>query len=137
MIVTFTPPDGEARVYTFDPDTFPYPDSERVEELTGMLWEEAKAAIIKGGAKARRALAYCFERRAHPSLSWASFGDFPSSAIKVEFTKDEIEKMSAAAMTTPGLTEAEKVIVKEQFSAMLEDAPEAPKAPVPSGESST
>lgn len=133
MIVTFTPAEGEKRTYVFDPDTFPYPDSERVEELTGLLWEEAKVAIIKGGAKARRALVFCFERRAHPALSWATFGDFPTSAIAVDFDRAELERMAATVDSTPGLTEDERALARAQFAELMEDAPEVPKAPEPRG----
>lgn len=133
MIVTFTPAEGEQRSWIFDPDTFPQPDSERVEELTGLLWEQAKEAIIKGGARARRALVYCYERRTHPSLSWATFTDFGAGAIKIEFTRDELEKMSAALDTAPGVTEADKAEARIAIASLLEDAPETPKAPEPHG----
>jgi len=137
MIVTFTPSEDDVRKYTFDPRTFPNPDAERIEELTGLPWAEANAAIMKGSAKARRALVFCFERRAHPSLSWAAFGDFPVSAIQVDFDRSELETMAEKVDTTPGLSEADKAAAREQFATLMEDAPEVPKAPEPQGVSST
>lgn len=133
MIVTFAPPGSPPRTWIFDPDTFPQPDSERVEELTGLLWEEAKEAIVKGGAKVRRALVYCFERRDHPSLSWASFGDFPAGAISVEFTKDEIEALAKQVESAPGLSDASRAETLAGLAGLLEAAPDTPKAPVPHG----
>lgn len=134
MIITFTPTDGESRTYLFDPQSFPNPDAERVEELTGLTWEQAKVALLQGSAKVRRAVVFCFERRTHSSLSWSSFGqDWPVGAVLVEFSRDELERMAAAVESTPGLSEADRASAAEQFEALMEDAPEAPKAPVPHG----
>lgn len=133
MIVTFSPPGSDPRTWLFDPDTFPEPDAERVEELTGLLWQEAQEAIVKGGAKARRALVFCFERRDHPSLSWASFGDFPAGAISVEYTKDEMAKLAEQVKTAPGITDSVRAETLDALAGLMETAPETPKAPEPRG----
>lgn len=129
MIVTFKPDEGEARVYEFKPDRLMFVEAEELERLTKLPYEGGfQQAIFEGSALARRALTFVFEKRTHPTLAWKTFGDFPVSAIKVEYDKSELADMRAALATAP-LTDEERAQASAAIDQLEVDAPEAPKAP--------
>ena len=136
MIVTFTPVEGDSRAYDFKPQKLMSVESETVERLTGKPYLEAVQAVVQGSALARRALVYVLEKRAHPTLSWASF-DFPFDAVEVEFDRDELATMREAVATAPGLSDAERDQATTALAAMEEAAPVVPKAPEPSDVTAT
>lgn len=135
MIVTFSPVDGEPRRYVYDPDTLPNPETFVIEDLTGKTWLQAQQDIEAGGQKARTALVYCFEKRTHPSLSWDAFvsSGFPAGAIEVEYTREELEARRRAIADSTLLPAAQQAQALAALDVLMEDAPEAPKAPEPRG----
>jgi hypothetical protein len=136
MIVTFTPTEGDSRVYEFKPRQMPNSEAEQIEALTGKNYAEAVSLVQSGHALARRALVYVFEKRVHPTLSWKTF-DFPYGAVEVEFDRDEFAAMSAAVASDSSLDETARAEALAQIAELAEDAPEVPKAPAPSDVSTT
>lgn len=138
MIVTFKPDEGEARVWDYQPDRLMYPEAEEIERLTGMAYEgDFQQAILQGSARARRALAFVFEKRVHPSLAWKSFGNFPAGAIKVEYDRSELARFREALASAP-MTDEERQQASDALDVLEVDAPEAPKdPPAPTVEPST
>lgn len=132
MIVTFKPDDSPGRVYDYKADKLMFPEAEELERLTGMPYEgEFQQAILQGSARARRALAFVFEKRVHPTLAWKTFGDFPVSAVKVEFDLDELAEFRTQFETDPALTDTEREQALAALAELEVDAPPAPKAPTP------
>ncbi len=136
MIVTFTPTEGDSRVYEFKPRKMLSVEAEEIERLTGKTFSEAVAAVQSGSALARRALVFVFEKRTHPTLQWRSF-DFPYGAVEVEFDADEYGAMSEAIRVDPSLDDDSRAEVLAQLAELAEDAPAVPKAPGPSDVSTT
>ncbi len=136
MIVTFTPVEGDARIYEFKPRKMLSVEAEEIERLTGMTFSEAVTAVQSGSAKARRALVYVFEKRTHPTLQWKSF-DFPYGSVEVDFDRDEYDAMTEAIKADPSLDDDSRAEVLSQLAELAEDAPEVRKAPAPRDASTT
>lgn len=126
MILTFSPDDGEPRVWQVKLDRLMQPEAELIERKTGMTYDGFGAALLQGSALARRALAFVFEKRTHPTLTWESFGDFAVSAITLEFDAEEMaDAIASVEKSMPDGDERDAVLV--QLRALAEDAPQAPK----------
>lgn len=137
MIVTFTPVEGEKRTWEFRADKIMQPEAELIERRTGMTYDQFTQAIVQGSALARRALVFVFEKRVHPTLSWDAFGDFPVTAIQVDYDRDEMAEILKQVRESPGLTDEERAGVVAALEAAALEAPEPPKAPEPNVEVST
>lgn len=131
MIVTFTPTEGDVRIYEFKPRLLPNSDAEMIERLTGQTYQSFVQAATSGSAKARRALVFLFEKRVHPTLKWETF-DFPYGAVEVEYDRDELAAAREAVEDDGSVDEDAKAVFVAQLRELEESAPEVPKAPAPS-----
>lgn len=131
MIVTFTPTEGDSRVYEFKPREVLNSDAEMLERLSGVNYQQFVQRLTAGNAAARRAVVYMLERRAHPTLKWDAF-DFPYGAVEVEYDRDEYAAMREAIEADKSLDDEARASVVASLTELEESAPEVPKAPEPS-----
>lgn len=128
MIITFTPAEGEKRVWEFTKSTLMSVEAEVVEEKSGKTFDETIEAAFKGSARARRAIVYVLEKRTHPTLAWAAF-DYPVDAVEIQFDRDEIGRLREELEKRSGLSDAERADVLVSLERAESELPEVPKAP--------
>lgn len=134
MIITFTPAEGEKRVWEFTKSTLMSVEAEVVEEKSGRTFDETIEAAFKGSARARRAIVYVLEKRTHPTLAWAAF-DYPVDAVEIQFDRDELGRLREQVEKRPGLSDAERAEAIEALSQAEAELPEVPKAPAVTSDS--
>jgi hypothetical protein len=128
MIVTYEP-DGssEPTVWTIDLDNdFRSSEMEQIESLTKLEYgSEFILALMRKGAKARRALLYILLRRQHRTLKYNDL-DFSNKQLTVEMDKDEWAAEREKLVEDKKVPEAEKVERLGVIDLLMANAPEAP-----------
>jgi hypothetical protein len=134
MLVTYTP-DGSAEPTTWNIDLdndFRSSEMEQIESLTKMEYgSEFILALMKKGARARRALLFILLTRQHRTLKYKDV-DFSNNQLLVEMDKSEWAKEREKLLEDNKIPAAEKAERLEMIDLLAADAPDAPgKAPAP------
>lgn len=112
MIVTYSPADGQQRTWQYKSAELPSADAEALEEVVPPSFDEWQQQLLRGGAKARRALLWVLLRRDDPTLK---FGDveFRMGELEVEFDSDEKQRALAEVEKDPNIAEEDKAQLRE------------------------
>lgn len=141
MIVKFTPTEGDTRTYEFRPLKMHRIEAQEIERLTGMDYRGDFLRRLETSTLAQAALVYVFEKRAHPTLSWAAF-DFPIDAVEFEPDAQDIAESKEALLSgkvdLPPDEIAAKLAEVEAYEASLgEPAPKSPPTATSTAEPAT
>ena len=126
MIVTYTPDEGEPRVWPFKPDRLLTTEAEAVERVTGQTYREFGEALFAGSVTAYRALVWVLRKRnGVPDLRFKDVV-FPIGALSIDLDDGEKVDTRKAIEASADMSEDDKA---EALSALgpVEDAPD-PKA---------
>jgi hypothetical protein len=143
MFVTYTPSGEEPQEWVFKPGDMLNRESEQIEKVTGLTWEEFLQQLQRGLTIARRALLWTLLRRNHSVLRFPDI-EFRQGDLKVEYDRGELEEIRAGLLEPGAQTRAEKsgqdldamlAAVEQQLEKAREDP--APKAPANSSASAT
>jgi hypothetical protein len=143
MFVTYTPAGETPREWVFKPGDMLNRESEQIEKVTGLTWEEFLQQLQKGLTMARRALLWTLLRRDHPVLRFSDI-EFRQGELAVDYDRGELEEMRAGLLEPGAQARAEKsgqdldamlAAVEAQMEKAREDP--APKAPANSNVSAT
>jgi hypothetical protein len=143
MFVTYKPAGETAREWVFKPGDMLNRESEQIEKVTGLTWEEFLQQLQKGLTLARRALLWTLLRRDHSVLRFPDV-EFRQGELAVEYDRAELEEIRAGLLDPSAQARAEKSgqdidAMLAAVEAQLEKAREDPnpKAPANSSDSVT
>lgn len=130
MILVYTPDGGEAQRWEFRLGKLRSMEIEAIEKHTGMAYgSEFREALLKGNGRARRALLWTFQRRAHPTIKFADV-DFADDEVVLEQDRDEWAELRKATEDAQGIDEDTRTMALAAIDKEMAAAPEAPgKAP--------
>jgi hypothetical protein len=88
--VTYTPEDGDVQRWEFDPGRIRRSEAEICEKRYGKNWDQFRAAVVTGEARARSVLLWHLLRREHHTLRFEDTPDFYMDELLVEHTQGEL-----------------------------------------------
>jgi hypothetical protein len=121
MFVTFSPADGDAQRWSYDPDEVMASKAEMIEKRFGASWEAFGAAVIQGSMRARRVLLWHLMTLTHPSIRYEDVADFRSKDLLVEFSAAELVRMRDR-LAKANLPEAEREQITTALDIQITDA---------------
>lgn len=138
MYLIYRPDGGEEQRWTFQLGKLRSMEIEAIEKVTGLKYgTEFKETLLKGGALARRALLWTFQRRTHPTLRFADV-DFADDELALDMDRDEWAEIRAATEKAPGMDDETRQQLLAAIDQSIESADEAPgKASTSSSATST
>lgn len=144
MFVTYKPAGEQPQEFVFKPGEMLSHDSEQIEKMTSMTWEEFLAALQKGSTIARRALLWILLRRTHPTTLRFADVSFKQGELSVDYDRGELAEIREGLLTPAAAARAEKsgqdldsmiAAIDEEMEKAREDP--SPKAPAKPADSST
>lgn len=90
MFVTYTPDEGDAQRWEFDPDRIRQSRAEIIEKRYGKNWDQFRAGVQSGDSKARRVLLWHLLSLEHHTLRYEDVPDFFMGAVLVEHSRGEL-----------------------------------------------
>ena len=90
MKVTYLPEGEPEQAYDFDPDRVRVAEAEMIEKRFGGTFQEWRAGITQGNARARRVLLWHLMRRTHHTLRYEDTPDFAFGDLKCEHDRAEL-----------------------------------------------
>lgn len=130
MKVTYAPAGEPVQVFDFNPDKVRVAEAELIEKRFGGTFQEFRAAVTSGNAKARRVLLWHLVRRTHHTLRYEDTPDFQFGELVCEHTRGELEAMRDRIVRSNHARRDELVAALELE---MQDAPDEESGKAPSG----
>ncbi|HEV2778696.1 MAG TPA: hypothetical protein VGX25_04775 [Actinophytocola sp.] len=124
MLVTYTPADGDEQRWEFHAGEVLAADAEAIERAFADTWDSWVMAVLKGGMRARRVLVWHLIKTQHPSLLFADTPNFRVDEVKVEYDRDELQKIRDSVAEERKLDAATREQVLSWLDNQLAKAPE-------------
>lgn len=125
MFLRYTPDGSDAREWALDLGKLRSMEIEQIERTTGLAYgTEFKQQLLKGSARARRALLWTLQRREHPTLKLDDV-DFADDELTLIMDKAELAE-TRVAVAKADIPEAEKSLALEIIDEQMSTAPDAP-----------
>lgn len=139
MIVKFTPENGQASEWKFNPKRVKVSQAERIETLSGGTYDAWLNGVRIGNVKHRRVLLWVCYTIDHPMFRWDDTPDFYVDELVVEMERSEMQDMLDQIGSLKGVSNEKRAEVTELLERQLADMPEddAPKAVSPTSENAT
>lgn len=119
MIVTYSPAGEMAQRWSYKAAELPSSEAEDIEEAVGLTFDEWQQRLLRGAARARRALLWVLLKRDQPGLKFAELS-FSMGELEVEFDQEEKQRIRSEAEKSTELTEEER----QQLLTLLADEEE-------------
>lgn len=119
MYLIYTPADGDAQRWRYQPRKLMTAERETLERVTDRHFAQFTQDVLAGNALCRRALLWVFLKRQHPTLRFADV-DFAWDELRLEFSRQEIQLQLERLEDT--LAGAELVAARAQIEGELVDA---------------
>jgi hypothetical protein len=135
-------PEGssEDTLYEFRPDRTPTKRAIIAERLYSKAagerrtWEQLKLDALQGGIGARRVALWIAMTDVHPMARFEDIPDFPTGALIMEYSKEELRQMRAGLEGTDSMLESEKEAALAQLDRDIEAAAAGSDEPDPEPE---
>jgi hypothetical protein len=119
--VTYTPEDGDAQEWEFDPLRIRSSQAEMIESRFGENWEAWTAGVQSGNMKARRVLLWHLLSREHPTLRYEDVPDFYAGELVVQHSVAELTRLREP-IETSNLPADKREIILAAFDREMTDA---------------
>jgi hypothetical protein len=93
MLVKYTPENGDAKEWEFDPERVRQSEAEQIEKRSGLAYGEWARAVGNGNSKACRVLLWHLMRRDHPSYRYEDVPDFYVSELVIDLAVSELQRI--------------------------------------------
>jgi hypothetical protein len=97
MHIRYTPEDGNAQRWDFDPGRVRNSTATKIAQQLGGTYDEWKIGVTKNDPKARRVLLWYLTQLDHPNLRLVDVPDFYDDELVVEFSVKELDDMRTRA----------------------------------------
>lgn len=125
MFLTYTPGDGEAQRWEFNPAKVRSDEAEAIERCTGWDWGEFSMHVLNDSVLARRALLWTFLRRVHKVLRFEDV-HFALDEVELEFDAAELGGIRESVAAQRFDTEAERDAALAHLDKLIANAPQPP-----------
>lgn len=121
MIVTYTPADGEKKVWQYQQSELSSREAEDVEEATGMLFAEWQMKVLQGSMRARRGLLWMLLKRDDPKLRFDDVA-FRVDELEVDWDAQEKKRVRTTIEHSKDLSEENKRLAMQLLAGGDDDA---------------
>jgi hypothetical protein len=121
VLLIYKPEGADERRWTFSPDQLMSSEAEALENVTGMTYEEIGQALIKGSAKARRALLWVYLKREDPTLRHAQV-DPPVGSVGVDYEQHELVAIRDKLAEDTDMSDADRTAALAQLDSLITDS---------------
>lgn len=129
MYVTFSPEDGDAQTWEFNPGRVRVAEQIAIEKAAGLRWDEWVTEVKLGRASARRVLLWAMLRREHPARPLADTPDFLADELVVELSPAELYESREAFVKAGGPAMEDGEAMLAALDAQIDEAVEKYGAP--------
>ncbi|GAA2092298.1 hypothetical protein [Actinomadura alba] len=128
MYVIYNPTGGDERRWEYKAEDLPSSEAEDIEDATATTFDEFQVALLKGGARARRALLWVLLKRNTPGLRFADVS-FRMGELQIEFDSAEKSRLREGVAKAKGLSDSDREMALQLLAD--EDEGEDPKEDPP------
>ena len=124
MFVTYSPEDGEPRIWEFLPGQVRVSEQIIVEKQFRGTWLEFKTGIMSGDAAARQVLLWHLLRREHPAIPFRDVPDFLDDELVLSQSLAEVTKSYDLWVSSGGPAGEDGAMLEAMFAATIAEARE-------------
>ncbi|MFJ8913431.1 hypothetical protein [Amycolatopsis sp. NPDC102389] len=137
FVIAYSPDDGPAQRYDFDPDDLRVAAAEDLERKFEGSLDELQQSLMSGSIRAKRVALWHVLRQQHKELRYDDV-DFRAGEVEVILGRELLEKLHTAAQTATGISEDKRRAAVAAFKAQLDksddgDEDQADEVPAPAG----